>query len=99
MHTQEDSSAECWLLVHVNISLHELQPAHPIVTVPGCLADFDVLACGANAMVLFGVHPNCGLMRGLQQYFQRSTLPNFRFQTSHSLVLSQPRLSGCHRDS
>ena len=50
----------------MNVALHELWPAPLIAAAPECLVDFNVMACGANAMVSFGVHPNCGLMCGSQ---------------------------------
>ena len=74
--TQEGSGVKCCLLVHASVALRESQLMHLIAAVPGCLVDFDVPACGANATVPFEVHPNCGLMRELQQDFQRSALPN-----------------------
>ena len=66
MRIFRDSDVECWLPVCASDTLRELQLMRLIVTVPECLADFDVLACGANAAVPFEVHPDCGLMRGSQ---------------------------------
>ena len=75
MRIWEDCSDKHLLLVCVDISLRELQLAHLIVTVPGCLVDFDVLTSSANAVTPFVVPPSCGLMHESQLDFPKSALP------------------------
>ena len=74
MRTSEGSDDKCLLLVCVDVAQRESWPTDLIAGVLECLEDFDVLACSANAMVPFQVHPGCGLKRGQQSDFQRSVL-------------------------
>ena len=61
--TNEGSNDKCLLLVHVDVAWRGSWLTHLIAAVLECLADFNVLACSANATVPFQVHPGCGLMR------------------------------------
>ena len=67
MRIWEDCDDECLPHICVDVSLCELQLAHLIATIPGCLVGFNVPTCGANAVTPFVVLPNCTIWRNQER--------------------------------
>ena len=76
MRIWADCDDKCLPLVCVDVSLRELWPARLIAAVPECLVDFNVQTCGANAMIPFGLCPDCDLICGSRSDFQKNALPD-----------------------